>query len=221
MSAPTFPTDLSTPGAIDRLLAAHRSVFGDLRMEDDGGNGDGQEAPEGEQQGANERPTLEQVIADLNLTPEQIAGRLTASRKWEQRAKERVDYDDIKAERDALKQASETDVEKAVREAREAGAAEARQASYDSTAKALLRMGLKARGVAADDLDEIVTQANLAAFAGEDGDVDDEKISRYVERNAGTASTQQWPGTGQDRRGGGTQKESGSDLWEKHYGTKK
>lgn len=202
MSAATFPTDLSAPGAIDRLLAAHRSVFGDLRMEDDGDNGDGQETPEGEQQGANERPTLEQVIADLNLTPEQIAGRLTASRKWEQRAKERVDYDDIKAERDALKQASETDVEKAVREAREAGATEARQASYDSTAKALLRMGLKARGVAADDLDEIVTQANLAAFAGEDGDVDDEKISRYVERNAGTASSSNdWPDTG--RRGGG------------------
>ena len=46
MSAPTFPTDLSAPGAIEQLLAAHRSVFGDFRMEDEDEAGDGeQETP--------------------------------------------------------------------------------------------------------------------------------------------------------------------------------
>ena len=41
-----YPTDLTAPGAVDRLIAAHRSVFGDLRMEADGdepGGADGQQ----------------------------------------------------------------------------------------------------------------------------------------------------------------------------------
>ena len=51
-----YPTDLTAPGAVDRLIAAHRSVFGDLRMEADGegdgeGGDDGQQAAD-EQQGS-------------------------------------------------------------------------------------------------------------------------------------------------------------------------
>ncbi len=206
------------------VLAFHRSIFGDLRMEADGDDGDEVDTPD--DGGDQSSRSLEDVIAELGLTPEQIAGRLEASKKWEKRAKgsdrvDRADYDAVKAERDELLKANETDNDKAIREAREAGAQEARQASFNSTAKALLRMGLRSSGVKDDDLDEIVEQANLSAFADGDGEVDDEKVARYIKRNAATAKdASTWPGTGQGGRGaapkGGL--EAGREAYKKRHG---
>lgn len=224
MSAPTFPTDLSTPGAIDRLIAAHRSVFGGLRMEAEGEAGDGSQEtpPSGEQQ--KNPSSVEDVLADLGITPDQLKGRLEASKKWEQRAKANVpheDYEAVKAELAKIKQAGESDVDRAVREAREAGATEARTAVQQETTAAMARMALRARGVKDEDITAFVTETNLSVFVNDEGQVDDERLLARVDRYAGTASTQKWPGTGQDRRGGGSQKPSGDDLYEKHYGTKK
>lgn len=208
------------------LLTFHKARFGDLRMDgdDDGGDeGDknkGDDKSQGGQDPAPDGFPADTPVADM--TPEQQAAYWKhQSRQHESRAKSRADYEAIKAERDKLKQANETDTDKAIREAREAGAADAIKTSFDKTAKALLRMGLRSANVEAKDIDEIVDQANLSAFADEHGDVDDEKVARYIKRNAGTAAQGQWPGTGQDRRGGGAPKESGSDLWERHYGSKK
>ncbi len=150
-------------------------------------------------------------MTELGLTPEQIAGRLEASRKWETRAKSRADYDAIKAQRDELLAASESATEKAIREATEAGRAAAQAESFTETATALLRMGLRAHGVTSDgDISEIVDAANLESFKDENGRVDDDKITRYVQRNAGTASTK-WPDTG-GARGGAAATKSGIDA---------
>lgn len=192
------------------ILAFHRATFGDLRMED---------TSDAEAGGSAEEPpakSLEDVVTELGLTPEQIAGRLEASRKWETRAKSRADYDAIKAQRDELLAASESATDKAIREATEAGRAAAQAESFTETATALLRMGLRAHGVTSDnDIAEIVDAANLESFKDESGRVDDDKITRYVQRNAGTASIK-WPGTGQDR-GGAAVGKSGIDAGKDMY----
>ena len=222
-----YPTDLTAPGAVDRLIAAHRSVFGDLRMEADGdepGGAGGQQQddpPSG--QSATAEVTLEDVVADLGLTPDQLKGRLEASKKWEQRAKANVPHEDyaaVKAELDAIKQANESDADKAVREAREQAATDTRAAMQQETVQAMARMALRTKGVKDEDITAFVTETNLSAFVSDDGQVDDERLMARVDRYAGTAGGQKWPATGQDRRGG-TVKESGSDLYDRFYGSKK
>lgn len=202
------------------VLAFHRSTFGDLHMEETGVEETGAETLVETGDAGDQAKTLDQVVAELGLTPEQIAGRLEASRKWENRAKARQDYDAIKAQRDELLAANESAMDKAIREATEAGRASAQAESFAETATALLRMGLRAHGVTEDgDISEIVSAANLDAFKDENGHVDDDKITRYVQRNAGTASTQ-WPGTGQARGGTGprtTGMKAGSDAYDRHY----
>ena len=219
-----YPTDLTAPGAVDRLIAAHRSVFGGSRMEvEDGGDGDGSQEtpPAGEQQ--KNPSSIEDVLADLGITPDQLKGRLEASKKWEQRAKANVPHEDyaaVKAELDALKQANESDADKAVREAREQAATDTRAAMQQETVQAMARMALRTKGVKDEDITAFVTETNLSAFVSDDGQVDDERLMARVDRYAGTAGGQKWPATGQDRRGG-TVKESGSDLYDRFYGSKK
>lgn len=231
MSAPTFPTDLSAPGAIEELLAAHRSVFGDLRMEDDGEGDDGQQNADeqsgsaGEQQ---EPPADKGFPADTPLAEmtaeQQAAYWKDKARKHEQRANSRGDYDAIKAKADRLdeiERANESEKDKAVREATERAKADTRAEVQQETAAAMARMALRARGVKDEEITSFVDETNLSVFVNDEGQVDDERLLARVDRYAGTASAQKWPGTGQDRRGGGTQKPSGDDLYEKHYGTKK
>ena len=145
------------------------------------------------------------------------------ARKHETRANARGDYDTVKAELDRLKQATETDTDKAVREAREAGKSEARMAAVDDTVTALLRMGLRARGVPDDDLDEIVSTINLSAHADDKGLVNDEKVLRTIERLAGTAGSSTGPDTGQGNRGKQTSRSgvsAGADLYAASRGKK-
>ena len=186
------------------ILAFHRARFGDLRMEDPPAGDPPGGYPTDPPGGAS---SLEDVIAELGLEPGQIAGRLQASRKWEQRAKDRQDYDTIKAERDRLLADHESEQEKAVREAKDAGRTEAQQENLAATATALLRMCLKGAGVTkSDEIDEIVKHANVLAFLGGDGALDEDAITRFVQRNAGTATSRTWPDTGGGHGGTGTPK---------------
>jgi hypothetical protein len=96
---------------IDALLAFHRRVFGDARMEGEGGgNGEGKPTGEGEDGGDGFKPIASQ--ADLD--------RIVTDRLTRERAKFK-DYDDLKAkasELDKLKESQQTDTEKAVSAAR-------------------------------------------------------------------------------------------------------
>lgn len=210
---PYFPTDLRAPGAIEQLLTAHRSVFGSLRMEENNTNEGGEDGGDGQGNagGAEDAgQSLEQVVNSLGLTPEQIAGRLEAGKTWERRAKandrvDRTDYDRVVKERDELKQATETATDKAIREAREAGASEARQQASVSTAEAVLRIALRnaKNDISDDDLNEAVSLTNLSALVTEDGGIDEKKVLVAVGRHAGTAggSNNAGPDMGQGNRG--------------------
>lgn len=120
------------------------------------------------------------------------------ARKHEERAKSRSDYDDIKKERDQLKQENETEMERIAREAKEAGASEVREQSYDSTARALYRMALRGHGVEESSIADLLKEVNFVAFKTADGEIDDEALSRSAQRNAGTAG-RKFPDMGQDR----------------------
>lgn len=215
-----FPTDLNAPGALEQLLEAHRGVFGDTRMEqnangnagDNGAGDDGTGNGAGQQSGGSENggQSLQDVVDQLGLTPEQIAGRLEASAKWERRAKsndrvDRKDYERVVKELGELKQANESASEKAIREAREAGASEARQQTSAATAEAVLRIALRNanKDISDDDLEEAVSLTNLSALVTEDGGIDEKKVLVAVGRHAGTASgsNNAGPDMGQGNRG--------------------
>lgn len=233
-----YPTDLTAPGAVDRLIAAHRSVFGDLRMEAEGdepGGDDGQQAA-GEQQGSGDGehqvpPADKGFPADTPLS-EMTAEQQTAywrdkaqkhEKTWKSVIDKNLTPDQVLAMQSRLAEAERealSDHERALADARKAGADEARAASHQDTAAAMARMALRARGVKDEDIAAFVTETNLSAFVSDDGQVDDERLLARVDRYAGTAGGQKWPATGQDRRGG-TVKESGSDLYDRFYGSKK
>ncbi|NUP30357.1 MAG: hypothetical protein HOQ30_04350 [Gemmatimonadaceae bacterium] len=233
------------------ILRFHRGVFGDLRMSNDdgalnggdGGNGAGGEGGSGTGTGGSgsgdasddgkftdpdtgkvwdfpaNTPTAEMT------EPQRTEYWRHKAQKHEKIAGQRADYDTIRAERDQLKQATETDAEKAVREAREAGKTEARTEAANETVRALLRMGLRARGIDDDaELDEIVSTVNLAAYADEKGAVDDNKVLRTINRLAGTANSGgTGPDTGQGNRGTKTSRTgvaAGAELYAASRGKK-
>jgi hypothetical protein len=124
---------------------------------------------------------LNQVVAELGLTPGQVAERLKASRKWEDRAKQREDYDQIKTELDQLRAANMTDAEKARTEAFEGGRAAERATLVDRVVAAEFRAAaaLAGRDVAA--VDGLLEDLNVAKFIGADGSVDAERIKARVQ----------------------------------------
>jgi len=231
MPGPLFRSAYSRPGVTPAdVLSFHRGVFGDARM-----SNDDPPAPPA-------TPTTPPVTpptppppadaptgfpADTPLTEMTVEQRENywkhQARKHESRANARADYDSVKAELDRIKQANETDSEKAIREAREAGKSEARTEVVNETVKALLRMGLRANGVKDDDLDEIVSTINLSAYADDKGLVDDEKVLRTINRLAGTAGSNTGPDTGQGNRGKQTTKSgvsAGAELFAASRGKK-
>lgn len=155
-------------------------------------------APEDAEDFPADTPTSEMSDA------EKAAFYKAAARKWERRAKaedtvSRSDYNAVKTQLDELQRAGESDNEKALREAREAGAAETREAVFSETASALLRMSLRASGVTDDDdLSEIVSFANLSAFKAEDGSINEQKMDSFVKRHAPKAP-RTWPDMGQNK----------------------
>ena len=210
MHAPAYPTDLTAPGAIEQLLTAHRHVFGTFRMEETGeAGGDGsQETPPSEEQQqtqpADKGFPADTPVAEMSAD-QQVAYWKDKARKHEQRANSRSDYDDLKARAARLEQIErehESEQDKAVREAREAGATDARTAVQQETTAAMARMALRARGVKDEEITSFVNETNLSVFVNDEGQVDDERLLARVEKYADTASsTSDWPDTG--RRGGG------------------
>lgn len=136
------------------------------------------------------------------------------SRQWQARAEARSDYDAIKAkaaELDKLREASQTEQERAVAAARAEGAAEAARTANEKAARAILRSSLAERGKTADEVEAIVAATNLSAFVVND-DVDTIKVGAHVDLLAprGATTTLPRPDLGQGRRE--ARKSSGSDV---------
>lgn len=120
------------------------------------------------------------------------------SRRHEATATGRADYDQVKAELERLRTATQTDSEKAIEAARLAGVAEA----APRVVSAYLRGALTGR-VAPDVLPQLVDSVNPAYFLTAKGEIDDVKVTAYVAQVApaqAATATAQWPDMGQGTR---------------------
>lgn len=104
------------------------------------------------------------------------------------------------AELDNLRQANESAVETAVREARADERTKVLAETNDRLSKAMLRTALNARGKSDEQIDQILSTTALSAFVVE-GDVADDKVAAYADLIAGpvTGGGNSWTGTGQGR----------------------
>lgn len=200
----TDSIDITAPGGIDRLLDFHRATFGDARME---AAGDGEGAGSGD--GGDEGPSLnEHGYPDQTPVKDMPAEQRAAywkhqARKHEGRVKEMSDYDAVKAELDQLKQATQTDAEKAIEAARKEAADAARAEARRDTLPALVKAEFKASAagkIPGDRLATILEPLDLTKFLTADGgEVDTDKVQHYVD-GLGLGDGTKWPDTGQGRR---------------------
>jgi DNA-binding transcriptional regulator YiaG len=119
-------------------------------------------------------PTLSEIKAmadELGITPGQLKGRLEASRKWEQRAKDNSKAAERLAEIEA---ANLSETEKAVKEAEQRGASAARADFGQRLAAAEIKAALT--GVVPDPA-AIVEDLNLGKYVTDTGDVDQEAVT--------------------------------------------
>ena len=136
--------------------------------------------------------------------------------------KRREDYEQVKTERDQLRRSGMTADEKAIEDAKTAARDEGRLEERTRLSRAIvtgqLRGLIEGKGVAPDRVDAAIGPINHTYFLTESGEVDTDKVRKYAGGFVGT----QRPDTGQGRRGSATGgKESGADLYERHYGKKK
>jgi hypothetical protein len=100
------------------------------------------------------------------------------ARQWEKRAKANSKASE---ELEALRKQSMSEQEKAVAEAKAAGAAEAAKSHGTELAAAKLEAAAAAKGLDLSSLDGLL---NVAAFVGDDGKVDTAAITKAVEKLA-------------------------------------
>lgn len=143
--------------------------------------------------GSDELTALQAALADLKLTPAQLKSRLADSRKWEDRAKSRSDYDQIKAENEKLRQAGLTESEKAIdsarSEGRQTGEAEAALRYGGKLVQAEAKGLFAGRGLEADRVAVLLEHLPVGSFLTTDGDIDSKALAVYVDAVAPQADT--------------------------------
>ena len=211
----TALVDMAAVDAVAQIQAIHRDLFGGWRMEAE--DEDGEPVDQEETGYPDGTPIREMTIE------QQAAYWKAMSRKHEDAAKARGDYDAIKAERDQYKQASMTDAEKAIEDARAAADAAARADERvkltGQIAAARLHGALAAKGLNDAQITAIVAPLNPNHFLADTGEVDTAKVTSYVD-SLGVGANRQWPDMGQGKRGSGEPAKSvgaGRDLYrDKH-----
>jgi hypothetical protein len=121
---------------------------------------------------------------------------LAEARKWEQRAKENHG---AKKELDDLKKSGMTELEKAVAEATEAGKAEARREAAAQLVDARIEAAAANR-LSELQLAQLLEGIDRARFLTEDGQVDAEKVKKFVDAVAPATAPAD---LGQGNRGSG------------------
>lgn len=191
------------PSPLD-ILAFHQAHFGDARMENEAGNdgGDGGAGGDGgtPQVGPNGYPEATPV---KDMTAEhQAAYWKHQSRKHEQAAKDRADYEAIKAERDQLKAATLSDAEKAVEEARKDERTKAEAETAARYVNRLVDAEFKASLAGRRTPEQIATLLegiNHKNFLTDTGEVDTSKVSQHADVLAPAGT--KWPDMGGGKRG--------------------
>lgn len=215
---PTFASFTTTgqPITVDCLedvLAFHRNTFGSARMEDPPAGTDG--APAGEQGSAGatgadgadgaagrgpgtdgDKPISQMTDAEKAVYFEKKATRYKTT------LKDREDYDAVKAERDRLRAATQTDAEKAVEaartEEREKVTREVATTYQTRLVQAEIKAALAGKNVPADQVKGHVDFIDPTKFLTDTGEVNTELVTQYA---AGIAPGQTWPDLGNGRRG--------------------
>jgi hypothetical protein len=199
------------------------AVLASFRMEADDGAGDGGDGSGSDDgavgsagggsgaggsggDGGSDKGFPEQTPVAEMTAEQQAAYWKYQSRRHEATAKSRADYDELKGkaeEADRLRQERETENEKAVREAREAGEAEAAKKLAPMLVQQAFRA--EAKGVLTDDQrDALLEDLDLTKYLTDTGEVDTDKVNKKVAAFApadGGGNGSGKPGTGgQGRR---------------------
>lgn len=151
-------------------------------------------------------------------TAEETPDWKTEAEKWKELARKHEDRAKANAnaakELEQLRQQSMSDQEKAVAEAKAEGRAEAMAAAMGKLAAAEIRAAAAAR-LSAEQLEVLIEATNLAVFVGEDGEIDRDKIQRFVDGIAPLPTEETappgFPDLGQGARGGSSSVGLGSD----------
>ena len=155
---------------------------------DDTSGGGGEQQQQVEQQNVNSDKGFPEGTPIAEMTDAQQAAYWKhQSRKHEQSAKDRSDYDAMKAkaaEYDKYVESQKTEQERAVEAARAEGAATARAQANTDMAAAMFRLALTPRLSPQDNkekFDLAVRGFNPAGFIGEDGAIDTDAIGQYAQ----------------------------------------
>jgi hypothetical protein len=206
--------DLTAPGGVEALLALSRARFGDTRMGPP-------EDPPADPPPPVDPPADPPPPEDKGFPADTPVAEMTdaqaaaywkhQARKHENTAKSRSDYDDLKkkaAEADKLRKAAETEAEKAIREAREAGEAEAAKKAAPKLVAAEFRAA--ARGLLdRDQIDDLLEDLNLEKFLTDTGEVDVDKVEKRVKALApkkDESGKRRMPDLGQGKRQSGSER---------------
>jgi hypothetical protein len=204
--APLVPLGMSRRGPIWPILGAagdgdggdgNNDQGGDAGSSGDGGGGSDKGFPA-------DTPVAEMTDA------QQAAYWKHQSRKHENTAKARADYDALKAraaKADELEAATATETDKAIKAARDEAAAETLRAAAPRLVRAEFRAA--AKGVLSDEQrDALLEDLDLTKYLTDKGEVDEDKVARKVTafapagNNGGSGGR---PDMGQGRRAGATQ----------------
>ncbi len=248
MSSALFkPTDLRAPGAIDDLLAFHRARFGDLRMEDAGGDkGGGDDAADkaAADKAAADKAAADKAAADAKGSdkgfPDGVAvEQMTSAQReayWKYQSRKHEDrvkalgnltpealkaLQDKATKHDELERELMSDKDKAIAEAKDKANAAAIprvvRAEFKAAAKGVL---------SADQLTALLEDRDLTKYVDANGDPDEDKIDKLIKAFApsGTQGRGTGPGAGGLGRTGGTPTEPGAQgraMAERRFGAKK
>lgn len=127
------------------------------------------------------------------------------------------DYDDLKAKAsklDELEAANASELDKAVKAARDEARAEVVREFGQKLAAGIIKAELSQRMKPAD-ADALIGDLNLAKYVGEDGEVDSDAIKSLIDRVAPKVQTD----LGQGARGGQAKPKNLNEAISNHYGS--
>lgn len=220
------------PVTPDQILAFHRLHFGSAQMNGADGAAQGGDNGGGDPVNFKDPETGEEFafpdktpLASMT-EPQKTEYWRHKAQKHEKSAKARADYDDVKAERDRLKAAGQTDAEKAaekaVTEARADERARVEAETRDKYASQLVGAEFKAALAGKrdpKDIASLIEGLDITKFLTATGEVDTDKVTNYA---AGLApSGTSWPDTGAGRRGGSRAKpgDAGAAEADRRFGS--
>jgi hypothetical protein len=205
---PSLSLRAADTAALDYAKSLHAALNG-IRLDEGEGDGDEGDGGDGDDEDGDDGDD-----GDGDLDPEVVKWKRLA-RKHEERSKANLAArKKAERERDDARQASMSDQEKAVEDAKAAARAEAMADLGGRLVEAAVTKAAAGR-LSDDQVDGLLEGLDPVRFLDEDGDVDADKVKAFVDRIAPdtggeNGNGRRAPGLGQGRRPGSAKK-SGKD----------